>query len=132
MSFQRSLHHAFRAANVLCLILFSASAALQLNDPDPVGWFAIYALAGLACLACWRLPRPLGWLLPAAVGVAALGWAASLAPVALPGLKLGQLVQKMKAETPQIELGREMLGLLMVSGWMAVLAVVMFRRTARG
>jgi hypothetical protein len=38
----------------------------------------------------------------------------------------------MRAETPQIELGRELLGLLIVGGWMLVSAGVRRRAAHRG
>ena len=55
------------------------------------------------------------------VGVAALVWAATLAPNALPELTVTHLFESMKAETPAIEVSREWFGLLLVVLWMAVL-----------
>jgi hypothetical protein len=105
--------------------VFAASALLQYNDPDPLGWTAIYGAAALAALGWPRLRPP--WLLPVAVGLAATGWAAALAPQALPGLRPADLVKTMHAGTPSIELGRELLGLLIVAVWMAVLAATVSR-----
>lgn len=109
-------------------VLFLISAALQLNDPDPLRWVLIWAAAAAACLLQRRVTWD--WLLAGATCAAALLWAALLAPSALPGLELGDLAKKMKAETPQIELGRELLGLLIIAVWMAVLVFLGSRRAA--
>ena len=45
------------------LLLFTFGAVVQVNDPDPVRWIAIYALAAAACLL--SLLRRLHWTLPA-------------------------------------------------------------------
>jgi hypothetical protein len=112
---------AFNVANIAMLVLFVASAVLQYNDPDPLGWAAIYGLAAVACglSSARRLP----WVFAALVGAAALVWAATFAPRVLGTASPGDLVQSMKAETPQVEESREALGLLIVAAWMTVLAV---------
>lgn len=112
---------AFAIANWIMAAVFFFSAMVQYNDPDPAEWFAIYAGAGLVCVLDGRTRA--AWLLPALVCAAALVWAAILAPEALPGLRPGDLLKKMKADTPSIELGREMLGLAIVASWMLVLVV---------
>ena len=106
-------------ANLTVAVLFLISAATQYNDPDPLPWILIYGAAGTACLV--RRPGPVAWMLPAIVGAVALIWAVVLAPDALPGLNVGDLMARMEDKTPAIELGREFLGLLLVTGWMAFL-----------
>jgi hypothetical protein len=101
-------------------LLFFAFAALQYNDPDPIRWSALYGSAGLACLFARRLRS--GWLLPAAVGLAALGWAVAYLP-AVPRMAFSHLVESMKAENPSIEEARELLGLLIVVVWMGALTL---------
>ena len=119
----------FTVVNALVGSLFLISAALQLNDPDPLWWIVIYVAAGIACF----LPRemPSYRMLPGAVGLVCLVWAISLAPETLPILKIGDLAKTMKAGTPAVELGREMLGLAILAGWMAVLFVVSWRGRTR-
>lgn len=118
----KGAHSAFRAINAGMGILFLISAVIQFNDPDPARWIVLWAAAAVACWFRGRVRWD--WLLAGAVCAAALLWAGLLAPAALPGLQLGDLAMKMKAETPQIELGRELLGLLIVAVWMAILVFV--------
>ena len=120
----------FGAVNAGFGVLFLISAAIQFNDPDPWRWVLIWGAAAVACLLRGRVGWD--WILAGAVCAAALLWAAILAPSALPGIELGDLAKKMKAETPQIELGRELLGLLIVAAWMAVLVFVGSRRAGSG
>ena len=117
----------FGTANVVVATLFLISAAVQLNDPDPVGWTAIYGSAAAACLV--RRSSRHAWLLAGLVGLAALIWAATLTPV-LAEFRPGDLFRSMKAETPSIEKSRELLGLLIVFAWMVVLIVVSRRTRA--
>lgn len=106
--------------NTLVAALFLLSAALQLNDPDPLRWIAIYAAAAVACLVAGRVP----WAgtLAAAVGLIAFVWAATMVSV-LHEMRFADLFKTMKAQTPVIEEAREFLGLALVCGFMAVLAL---------
>jgi len=125
----RGTARAFVAINAGMGVLFLISAVLQYNDPDPLRWIVLWAAAAAACFIQRRFRQ--AWLVAGAVCVVALLWAALLAPTALPGLELADLAGEMKAETPQIELGREILGLLIIAVWMAVLVVVGSRGVGR-
>jgi hypothetical protein len=109
---------AFGIVNGIVAAMFLVSAALQLNDPDPVFWTALYVAAAAACLATGRVEQ--SWALAALVGLAAFAWAVTLLPV-LHEMVFSDLFKTMKAETPVIEESRELLGLLMVGAWMVVL-----------
>jgi len=104
------------------------SVVLQFNDPDPLRWTLIYGVAGVVCF----LPRGRTvrlWL--AALGaVAGWVWCGLLAPLALPGLVLSDLVQRMEDKTPRIELGREMLGLAILAAVLSCIAAAEWRRRA--
>ena len=80
-----------KVANWVMLAAFLFSVAVQYNDPDPVRWMLIYGLAALACIL--KLMGRLKWYLPAAVGAAAFGWAASLAPGVIGKTTLGEMFQ---------------------------------------
>jgi hypothetical protein len=108
-----------RVPTILMGLLFLVSVALQYNDPDPARWMAIYGAAALTCLLALRgrLPR---WL-PALVGLAALVWAATLAPRVVGQVAPGDLFREMGMATLAVEEAREMGGLLVVAVWMLVL-----------
>lgn len=105
-------------------VLFVGSAALQLNDPDPWPWVAIYvAAAGMAALAfSGRYPacrRP-GAL---AVALVALTWGLAIAfsSPRLPPFR--DLFGDWEMHAAGIEERRETLGLLIVSCWSALVAL---------
>ncbi|HVG44687.1 MAG TPA: transmembrane 220 family protein [Longimicrobium sp.] len=110
-----------RAANGAMAALFAFAAAVQYNDPDPLRWMALYLAAAAACVLAFlrRLPR---WA-PLVVGLAALAWAATLAPHVLGRVGWGEMVEAWEMKDVRVEEGRETYGLLIVAAWMAVLAV---------
>ena len=114
----------FGIVNGVVAAMFLVTAALQLNDPDPLFWIAIYVAAAAACLATGR--AALSWALAGLVGLAAVAWALSLLPV-LQEMVFSDLFKAMKAETPVIEESRELLGLLLIGAWMVVLIFVSLR-----
>jgi hypothetical protein len=116
----------FRLSNILVMLLFVTMAVIQYDDPDPIRWALLYVAAAVACLV-YRMTWP-AWTAAAAVGLVALIWAIVLAPTALQDFTVRDLARTMKAETPSIEYSRELLGLLIVVVWMAVLTVVGLRR----
>lgn len=97
-----------RVAHAVAAALFTASAVVQLNDPDPVLWVLFYGVAATVS------------------AVAAHGrWSPLFAPAALLSLGLPSAVWLLAALPPQpglarTELAREAGGLLLVSAWMAV------------
>ena len=120
----------FRAANGTMAALFAFAAAVQYNDPDPLRWMALYLAAAAACVLAvlHRLPR---WV-PLAVGLAALAWAATLAPHVLGRVGWGEMVEAWEMRDVRVEEGREMYGLLIVVAWMAVLTLARRRSADRG
>jgi hypothetical protein len=114
-------HRAFVIVNVVFAAVFLISAAIQLNDPDPLRWIVLYVAAAIACFASGRVRH--GWVLAAAVAGVSLVWAATLSPI-LPEIRVDDLARTMKAENPRIELSREILGLFIVFAWMTTVVVV--------
>lgn len=112
------------AANIVMTLLFLASALVQFNDPDPWGWILIYGLAAVVC--GWAARGRLRWPSPAAVGLASLVWALTLAPKVIGEVGFGEMFESVQMHDVRVEQGREMGGLLIVAGWMAVL--LLFRR----
>jgi hypothetical protein len=96
---------------------------LQFNDEDPVRWELIYGVAGVVCLAFLsrRLPR----IVPILVGILAFVWALTKIPAVMSGdLPMNQVFGTMQMINNAVKECREMLGLLIVTLWMAILTVL--------
>jgi len=108
----------FKIFAILFGILFIISAALQYNDPDPIGWIIIWGLAGIIALAFAinRVSFPV--LLVA--GIAALIGFFYCYPEKFEGFEIGA------GDIKNIEEGREAFGLLMIAIVMLVLAMRSF------
>lgn len=119
----------WRAADALMLVLFAFGAVLQLNDPDPVRWIAVYALAAVACLL--SLLGRLHWAFPVLLCVVSLIWAATLAPTVVGRVPFGDMFGAFEMKNVGIEESREMYGLLIIAAWTAVLAVRTRRQVRR-
>lgn len=115
------MSRAWLIANMVMAVLFAVSAALQYNDPDPLGWVAIYAAAAVACVQAGRHRRD--WIVPALVLVATLVWLVTLAPDVLDQVAPGDLVKSMDDKGGSAELAREAGGLAIVAAWMALVTV---------
>jgi hypothetical protein len=114
------------AANVIAAVLFAASVAVQINDPDPLPWMAIYGGAALiALLECTRRVRP---IFPALLSVTALGWAATIAPRVIGKVPFAEMFGAFEMKNVGVEESREMYGLLLVALWMAAVALAGWRR----
>lgn len=120
----------FVAVNTVMLLAFVGSTVVQWNDPDPVRWMLLYGSAALACAL--HLFGVLPWRLAAAVGVVALVWSAIWAPGVITNAPIGQLFTTYQMMGLEIEEARELLGLLIVAGWMAVLVAVRRRQASSG
>jgi hypothetical protein len=114
-----------RVANRLFAVLFVIAALLQLNDPDPVRWFTLYAAAAAACWV--HPPRPFRAWLAVLVCIVALVWAIVWAPRVVPTFEWANLVRSKDARFPAVEDTRELFGLLIVSAWMGVRAITLAR-----
>lgn len=124
----RPTSHLWRAADAVMLLLFLFAASLQLNDPDPIRWVAIYTLAAVACLL--SLLRQGHWGLPAAVALVAVVWAAMLSRHVLGHIPFGDMFGGWEMKDVGVEESREMYGLLIIAVYMLVLAVRARRRRA--
>jgi hypothetical protein len=97
---------------------FAFAAAVQVNDPDAWLWFAFYAVAAaVTFVAVVRTPP---WWIPAALTVIAGAWAVALMPAAFES-SFSELFRTWKMMSPGMEVGREMLGLIVTAVWMAIL-----------
>jgi hypothetical protein len=89
------------------------SVGLQINDPDPLRWMAMY---GVSALAVGLLP---GWRVLAAptiaLGLIAAAWAAYLASQVVGVVGVSDLWLKMSEKGGAVEVGREAAGLAIVA-----------------
>ena len=116
-------------ANFVMTAAFLLSVALQFNDPDPIQWMAIYGAAAAACIVSLR--GKLRWQFPVLVGAVALVWAIALGPSALGRTTFGEMTASMQMVNLEVEEAREMLGLLIVFVWMAVLTIASRRSASK-
>lgn len=107
--------------NALLGALFIFAAALQYNDPDPVRWMAIYVAAALPCglALAGRSNR----VLPAIVGLVSLTWAVTYLFRGVPTVSPLHMFDEWEMKNQTVVETREMFGLVIVTGWMIVLAV---------
>ena len=118
----------WRGASALMALFFGWAAVMQLNDPDPARWFAMYAsVALLAAASVVRRPLPRA---ARALGVVALVWAAAIAPELIGSWGVEDLGATMSAERPQVEYGREFVGLLILASY--CFAAARLTRSAAG
>ena len=110
---------AWKIADALLLLMFVFSVVVQVNDPDPFAWMAIYGAAAIACLL--SLTGRLPWWFAVLVGLMALGWAATLAPRVLGNVPFLSMFEEFEMKDIHVEESREMYGLAMIAVWMAAL-----------
>ena len=114
-------------ASVVIGVLFAISAALQLNDPDPMAWTVLYLAASTVCIVAPRDPARIRWMALLVGGVAAV-WGILIASQGLGPVTAGELVGDMEMKSANTEAWREALGLAMVASW----CLVLFRVSLRG
>ena len=110
---------AWEVADAIFLLMFVFSVVVQVNDPDPLTWMAIYGAAAIACLL--SLMGRLPWSFAVITGLIALVWAATIAPRVIGQVPFLDMFAEFEMKDIGVEESREMYGLLIVGGWMAVL-----------
>lgn len=113
-------------ANVVMGLAFGFSVAVQVNDPDPLRWMAIYGAAAVICGA--ELKRRVRPQYPILLAAAALAWAASIAPRVIGKIRFGEMFAEFEMKNAGVEEAREMYGLLIVAFWMLAVAWAAGRR----
>lgn len=114
----------------LCWVMavgFAMCVGLQVNDPDPLLWMAMYAGAAVATAI---LPaRRLFAAGAVVVGLIAAGWGAYLGDQVFHELALSDLWLKMSEKGGAVEVGREAVGLVIIAA--CLLGASAFRVTRR-
>jgi hypothetical protein len=113
-------------ANAVMLLAFVFSVIVQFNDPDPLLWAAIYAVAAVVC--AFELRRRTNPLVPAGIAVAALIWAATIAPRVVGKVRFSAMFAEFEMANTGIEESREMYGLAFIALWMIAVAIAAWRR----
>lgn len=111
---------AMRFANGMMLLAFAFSMVVQVNDPDPWSWMAIYGAAAIVC--GFALIRRASSRIAAAVAVTALAWAATIAPRVIGQVPFTSMFEEFEMKDLGVEQSREMYGLLIVAAWMLTVA----------
>lgn len=110
---------ALKFVNLVLLVAFTLSAAVQYNDPDALVWVAIYLAAAAMCLLQYR-HNGRRWLPPALL-VIALAWIATLLPSIVGAVSLEEILASISMQTKAVEEAREIGGLSLVALWACVL-----------
>ncbi len=116
----------FRVANIIMLIAFLLSVAVQYNDPDPIQWMLVYGAAALACAL--QLRGKLDWRVPVVIASAAVIWFFIILPGVLSRPFPTTMLDSFHMTSVADEEAREEGGLLIVLGWMAVLGYYQWRK----
>lgn len=115
----------FRLVSWLMAGLLGVCVVLQLNDPDPVRWMAIYG-AGAVVSALLPVKKPAA-ALALLVGLGAAAWALYLVNTVWGVIALSDLTSRMSEKGGAVEVGREAGGLAIEAVWL--LAAGAFRGT---
>jgi hypothetical protein len=118
------LSNGLKIFNIIGVVMFLSSAALQYNDPDPWVWGAIYLVGALLCALALRgkIYPPLYWIVGLLYASYAV-WLFFSQDGVLNWLLQHQaenIAQSMKAEKPWIEATREFFGLMILLTTMLV------------
>jgi hypothetical protein len=111
---------AWKIADAIFLLMFLFSVVVQVNDPDPLRWMAIYGAAAAACLL--SLTGRLPWWFAVGTGLVALAWAATIAPRVIGQVPFLDMFAEFEMKDIGVEESREMYGLLLIGGWMSAVA----------
>lgn len=111
----------WRGANAVLVVLFALGVVVQVNDPDPIAWMAIYGAAALIC--AFELRGGSRWWSPAIVAAAALVWAATLAPRVIGTVPFSAMFAGFEMKDAGVEEAREMYGLVLIALWMTVVTL---------
>lgn len=112
----------FRALAGVIAALLAFAAALNVNDPDPVRWVAIYGVACVVSVVV-AVMGTVPAVVAVVVGGVALAWALVWA-MRGPNLEAyAHMFDEWEMKSAAVEEARETCGLLIVAGWMATLVI---------
>lgn len=109
-----------RILNLLMAAVFVFGAIVQINDPDPIPWIAIYLVAAGVCVLASRR-TPALWQ-PAAVALISLVWALTIELQEGGRAPFLDLFAEWEMRDVAVEETRETYGLIIIGVWMLVVA----------
>ncbi len=111
--------------NWIFFLIFLLGAVIQINDPDPIIWMAMWGAAAGACLLFGLgLTGSAFRAVPLLIGIVALVWAAVLIPDVVQSagnLRLKEVFNVVTMSSIAVEWVREMGGLLIIAAWMGMI-----------
>jgi hypothetical protein len=110
----------WKIANLVLGLMFAFAVVVQVNDPDPISWMALYGAAAVVCFL--ELRNGSRWWSPAIVGIIAVVWAATIAPRVIGSVPFAEMFGEFEMKNEGVEESREMYGLLIVAAWMFAVA----------
>jgi hypothetical protein len=106
--------------NILFLIIYVLSAAVQYNDPDGILWATVYLCAAGMCAAKIR-NKMQRWLPPVLLAIS-LVWIGFLVPRIVGQTSLTEIFASISMQTKAVEEAREIGGLFLITLWAGVLS----------
>ncbi len=115
-------------ANGIMLLLFLFAAVVQFNDPDPLAWMAVYAVAAGVC--GFEVRRRGRIWAPVVLALIALVWAGTLYYRAHE-VPISSLFAEWEMRDLRVEEAREMYGLTIIGIWMIIIGSVRWMRARK-
>ena len=117
MTIEQNANKSGKIINISLFVLFTLFTLVQINDPDPLVWCAIYGSVAIVCLVAnyKKVPKLLIWLLILAL----LGYSVIYFHYFIDWMNIDhkeEIFGEMVYEKPYLEGTREFLGLLMAIG----------------
>lgn len=114
-----------RFINYLMIAVFALAAVAQYNDTNAIRWMLVYGAAFIISLR-FALGK-LHWATAAALAGVCTVWALFKIPQ-LSASGFQHMLDEIQMMQTGVEAAREFLGLLIIAGWMTVLAISASRR----
>jgi hypothetical protein len=118
-----------RSLNRAMCALFLLACVVQVNDPDPARWIAIYGAALVVCLIVAVRGRIPG-AAPLLVAGVAVAWSLAIALGGPAAAVYAHMFDAWEMRSAPVEEAREASGLLIVAAWMIALAFAKSTRAA--
>ena len=107
------------------VIVFALAAIVQYNDANALRWMLAY---GVACIISLRFALgKLHWATAAVLAGVCTVWALFKIPLLSAG-GFQHMLEEVQMNQAGVEAAREFLGLLIIAGWAAVLAISTYRK----